>query len=242
MKRGQTQYQESGSLTMELPIHKQFENEAMSPDSVYDENLSFTYSPLCTNRYFPIIAQLNHEIQQENGTKRDRGDERPYTAVYDTPIKFNSFQRNVFIADVEIKVEITDYKRELTSHLLNPNLYIIKLTHGNFIWFVKKRYKDFTHLHQALLVFKTSFVIPTKCNIEFRKSIRQQKSESKETLPRFPMKPEALVPVNKIPHRMFQLEKYLQNLLNITLYRSHHELVIILLLFGQIETTITIYF
>lgn len=209
---------------LDVPIHAQLENEAMSPDSDYDENLNFPYSPI--NRYFPTIPQLD-DIQEESETEQREICERPYTAVYDPPVKFNSFQRKIFIADIEVKVQITDYERELTSHLLNPNLYIIKLTHGNFIWYIKRRYKDFTRLHQALLVFKTSLVIPTKSNKEFRKSFRQQKSVNKETLPRFPMKPEALVPVDKILHRMDQLEKYLQNLLNISLLRSHHELVII---------------
>lgn len=209
---------------MESPSHTQLDNEAMSPDSDYDENLNFAYSPSCFNRYFP--SSLG-DIQEENDTERDRC-ERPYTAIYDPPVKFNSFQRKIFIADIEIKVQITDYDRELTSHLLNPNLYTIKLTHGNFIWYIKRRYKDFTRLHQALLVFRTSLVIPTKSNKEFRKSFRQQKSVNKETLPRFPMKPEALIPVDKIPHRMCQLEKYLQNLLNISLLRTHHELVIII--------------
>lgn len=40
-------------------------------------------------------------------------------------IKFKSFQRNVFISDSDITVTIINYDRNATTHMLNPNLYVI---------------------------------------------------------------------------------------------------------------------
>lgn len=48
---------------------------------------------------------------------------------------------------------------------------------------------------------------------------------SKKKLPRFPNKPESLVTVEAIPVRIGQLEEYLYNLLNISVYRNHHDTV-----------------
>lgn len=166
-------------------------------------------------------------------------------------MKFKSYDRNVFIPNVHIHVDITSYERSLTSHLLNPILYTIQLSHGNFIWTIKKRYKDFAHLHNQLRIFRTSLIIPlpTKAHKEIRSSFRNQhkikistvlnsgaefedktkvkrKSKRKrDALPRFPKRPDTLISLDQIPMRIKQLEKYLYNLLNISLYRNHHDTI-----------------
>lgn len=48
----------------------------------------------------------------------------PFEAVHKPPVKFKSFRREVFIPHVEIGVTIVEYQRNLTTHLLNPNLYV----------------------------------------------------------------------------------------------------------------------
>lgn len=48
---------------------------------------------------------------------------------------------------------------------------------------------------------------------------------SKKKLPRFPNRPEPLVTVESMPIRIMQLEEYLYNLLNISVYRNHHDTV-----------------
>ncbi|CAO1442612.1 unnamed protein product [Diamesa serratosioi] len=106
MYKGPNSISEISNPAMELPLHKQFENEAMSPDSVYDETLGFPYSPSSLNQYIPTISQLD-VIQETSGVEGNRG-ERPYTAIYDRPVKFNSCEREIFIANVDIKVQITD--------------------------------------------------------------------------------------------------------------------------------------
>lgn len=52
-----------------------------------------------------------------------------------------------------------------------------------------------------------------------------RKKRKKRKLPRFPQRPESLVTVESIPERIQQLEDYLYNLLNISLYRNHQETV-----------------
>jgi len=57
-----------------------------------------------------------------------------------------------------------------------------------------------------------------------RRSQRKPKKK-KRKLPRFPNRPESLITVEHLPVRIQQLEDYLYNLLNISLYRYHHETV-----------------
>lgn len=55
--------------------------------------------------------------------------------------------------------------------------------------------------------------------------VTASKKKRKGALPRFPNRPESLVTVESIPNRIEHLEKYLHNMLNIRLYRNHHETV-----------------
>ncbi|XP_036965329.1 uncharacterized protein si:ch211-168k14.2 [Acanthopagrus latus] len=47
-----------------------------------------------------------------------------------------------------------------TSKVLNPNLYTIELSHGDFTWKIKRRLKHFQALHQELLMFKAPLKLP----------------------------------------------------------------------------------
>ena len=109
------------------------------------------------------------------------------------------------------------------------------------MWTIKKRYKHFTVLHHQLRLFRTSlnFPFPTRSHKERRASFRNKNDNEKDTenadkpkkkkrkgaLPRFPNRPEALVPVESLNERIKQLEEYLYNLLNISLYRNHPDTV-----------------
>lgn len=133
--------------------------------------------------------------------------------------------------------------------------YTITLKHGQFTWQIKRRYADFQRLHTQLMVFKTSLKVPfpSKSHKQLRESFRmtklnqvsasddqvgnstvanetekddkEKKKKKKGALPRFPNKPDALVPFESIPGRMKQLEDYLKNLLAISIYRQHPETV-----------------
>ncbi|XP_049865149.1 phospholipase D2 isoform X2 [Pectinophora gossypiella] len=174
----------------------------------------------------------------------------PFKAIQEPPVKFNSVHRRVFIPGVEIKVKFTENERSVTTHLLNPNLYTISLQHGDFTWTIKRRYKHILYLHQQLTLYRASLDIPfpTKTHKTRRASLKntEEKAEKvalqavgrnnskrkegrprkrKGALPRFPRKPEVMVTYDGIQLRMKQLEEYLFNLLNISIYRNHHETV-----------------
>nr|XP_013190121.1 unnamed protein product [Amyelois transitella] len=177
----------------------------------------------------------------------------PFIEVHRPPVKFNSVHRKVFIPGVEIKVKFVENERSVTTHLINPNLYTIALQHGEFSWTIKKRYKHILYLHQQLTLYRTSLDIPfpTKSHKSRRASFKntvnteekaervalqalprsdskkreQKPRKRKGALPRFPKKPEVMITYEGIQLRMKQLEEYLYNLLNISIYRNHYETV-----------------
>nr|CAD7443417.1 unnamed protein product [Timema bartmani] len=154
----------------------------------------------------------------------------PFGNIHNPPQKFKDPQRRVFIPGTDIDVNIIEYDRSVTTHLLNPNLYTIELTHGGYTWTIKKRYSHIQTLHQQLKMYRTSLSIPfpTKAHREHRISFRHDtpagtKKRHKAALPRFPNKPDSLVLYENIDHRIMQLESYLRNLLKIKMYRNHPE-------------------
>ncbi|XP_060654900.1 phospholipase D2 isoform X1 [Drosophila nasuta] len=264
-------------------------------DSEYDETLAFPDSVtiLSTLGDKPVLVERketdddDEEFDDENSVLMRQ--EIPYTSIYGPNVKFNSFQRKVFIPGREIHVRIVDTERSVTTHLLNPNLYTIELTHGTFTWRIKRRYKHFNSLHQQLSFFRTSLNIPfpSRAHKEKRHTLKaaasqmadestlkdlpahtkvkhsstptnnnnnngggdgagtvativspthssilssftprrsqRKRKKKKRKLPRFPNRPESLITVEHLPVRIKQLEDYLYNLLNISLYRYHHE-------------------
>lgn len=70
--------------------------------------------------------------------------------------------------------------------------YTISVTHANFTWEIKKRYGQIQHLHQQLILFRTSLNIPfpTKTHKNKKKSFKE------------------IVPVNKNGKRKCALPRY----------------------------------
>ncbi|XP_004534546.1 phospholipase D2 isoform X2 [Ceratitis capitata] len=260
-------------------------------ESEYDETLAFPDSVTILSNVGdkPVLVQrkdTDDDDDEEEGAGAAPGQlaEIPYTSIYGPSVKFNSFQRKVFIPGAEIQVRIIENERSVTTHLLNPNLYTIELTHGPYVWTIKRRYKHFNSLHQQLSFFRTSLNIPfpmrshkekratikkaaiqmadearlksmhqtqtqtTICETTYKVQcngdaavcnavavastsnsplaqlgIMGRKKKKKRKLPRFPNRPESLITVEALPMRIKQLEDYLYNLLNISLYRNHHE-------------------
>ncbi|XP_015910970.2 phospholipase D1 isoform X1 [Parasteatoda tepidariorum] len=147
-----------------------------------------------------------------------------FSKIHDTPVSFKDPELNMLIPGSSINVKIIDIERSPSTHMINPNLYVLQLQHGPYQWIVKKRYKHFQHLHQQLRLFRTtlSIPIPTKKHKARRKSCRKVE---KSRLPRFPKRPDALLTNDKIPLRAQQLEEYLKNVLRIPLYRNHYEMM-----------------
>jgi len=97
-------------------------------DSEYDETLAFPDSVtiLSTLGDKPVLVERketdddDEEYDDENSVLMRQ--EIPFTSIYGPSVKFNSFQRKVFIPGREIHVRIVDTERSVTTHLLNPNL------------------------------------------------------------------------------------------------------------------------
>ncbi|XP_075214567.1 phospholipase D [Lycorma delicatula] len=189
-----------------------------SIDSDYDE-------------YLAIPDGVHHNVAFLTDEKNDKDNCEPLLAlpfhtIHSPPLKFKCPSRCIFIPGQKIQFQIIDHERSVTTHLLNPNLYTIELVHGPFTWTIKKRYKHFQHLHQQLKLFRASLNIPfpTKSHRERRTSFKYEtRNKRMKVLPRFPAKPDGLVPDEQIEDRIHQLEEYLRTLLEIPIYRSHYE-------------------
>ncbi|XP_054000533.1 phospholipase D2 [Hylaeus anthracinus] len=156
----------------------------------------------------------------------------PFSAIHNLPKKFKSQSRGVFIPGEQVHVKIIDTERSVTTHPLNPNLYTIEFSHGPFRWTIKKRYKHIQYLHNQLKIYRTSLDIPfpTKGHKQRRSSLKslgdvKERKRRRGALPRFPNKPDVLVPYEQLDHRKKVLEEYLANLLKIKLYRQHPETI-----------------
>lgn len=205
------------------------EDSALSHDSEYDDFLGVPESlEITINEDGETISIRNSNVELTDN--KDHSGVLPFTIIHDPPIKFRSQNRNVFIPGVQIQVKVIDIERSVTTHPLNPNLYTIQFKHGTFEWTVKKRYKHIQFLHNQLKIFRASLNIPfpTKSHRERRNSFKnlstdRAQRQRKVALPRFPNKPDVLVPYEHINHRMKALEEYLDNLLTIEIYKRHPE-------------------
>ncbi|KFM64828.1 Phospholipase D1, partial [Stegodyphus mimosarum] len=126
--------------------------------------------------------------------------ELSFSKVHDPPLGFKDPFLKMLIPGCSINVKIVDIERSPTTHIINPNLYVLQLQHGPYEWTVKKRYKHFQHLHQQLRLFRAalSIPIPTKRHKARRKSCR---NIERRRLPRFPKRPDALLTHDKIEYR-----------------------------------------
>lgn len=98
-------------------------------ESEYDETLAFPDSVTILSNVGdkPVLVQrkdTDDDDDEEEGASALPGQpaEIPYASIYGPSVKFNSFQRKVFIPGMEIQVRIIDNERSVTTHLLNPNL------------------------------------------------------------------------------------------------------------------------
>uniref|UniRef100_A0A671Q1W1 phospholipase D n=1 Tax=Sinocyclocheilus anshuiensis TaxID=1608454 RepID=A0A671Q1W1_9TELE len=73
---------------------------------------------------------------------------------------FKSLDGVIFLEEVPIQVQVTEVEQFTPTRVLNPNLYTIELSHGDFKWKIKRRFKHFQALHQELLKFRALLKIP----------------------------------------------------------------------------------
>uniref|UniRef100_A0A8C1DWJ7 Phospholipase n=1 Tax=Cyprinus carpio carpio TaxID=630221 RepID=A0A8C1DWJ7_CYPCA len=80
-----------------------------------------------------------------------------FQAIYSF-LPFKSLDGVIFLEEVPIQVQVTEVERFTSTRVLNPNLYTIELSHGDFKWKIKRRFKHFQALHQELLKFRLEFL------------------------------------------------------------------------------------
>lgn len=90
-----------------------------SPDTDFDETLGIEELDEMT-----VVTVAGEEVIIKRSRANSIGQitEIPYTVIFKPPQKFNQKQRKLFLPGVEIHVEINDFERHVTHHILNPNL------------------------------------------------------------------------------------------------------------------------
>ncbi|KAK3096680.1 hypothetical protein FSP39_002327 [Pinctada imbricata] len=145
-----------------------------------------------------------------------------FNAIHNSPQPFSTIRYNCWIPGVPVIVKLTQAERN-NPHIkiFNPNLYTIHISHGEYQWSIRRRFKHFVSLHQHLRLFRMRYkFVPTKTHKDRRQSMKKQGSK----VPRFPQKPEIMIRGERdLQKRKTHLEEYLQNLLNINVYRNHME-------------------
>ncbi|XP_047670898.1 phospholipase D1 isoform X2 [Tachysurus fulvidraco] len=178
-----------------------------------------------------FVTSLDHLDLQDNSedlvvdqcdAKLQESRNHTFQAIYSFS-PFKSLDCKVFLDDMPILVQVTEVERFTCTRVLNPNLYTIELSYGNFKWKIKRRFKHFQMLHQELLKFKALLKIPLPSRIH---SVRRSSAEGHRRsrpghMPTLPRRPDALVKEEQLISRKMQLEDYLKNILKKTLYRNH---------------------
>ncbi|GAA6099860.1 phospholipase D1 isoform X1 [Tachysurus ichikawai] len=178
-----------------------------------------------------FVTSLDHLDLQDNSedlvvdqcdAKLQESRNHTFQAIYSF-LPFKSLDCKVFLDDMPILVQVTEVERFTCTRVLNPNLYTIELSYGNFKWKIKRRFKHFQMLHQELLKFKALLKIPLPSRIHSvrRSSVEGHRRSRPGHMPTLPRRPDALVKEEQLISRKMQLEDYLKNILKKTLYRNH---------------------
>ncbi|XP_007464776.1 PREDICTED: phospholipase D1 isoform X2 [Lipotes vexillifer] len=144
----------------------------------------------------------------------------PFSAIYKTQ-GFKEPNTQTYLSGCPIKVQVLEVER-LTSTKKVPsiNLYTIELTHGEFKWQVKRKFKHFQEFHRELLKYK-AFIripIPTRRHTFRRQNVKEEPRE----MPSLPRSSESMIQEEQFFGRRKQLEDYLTKLLKMPMYRNYH--------------------
>ncbi|XP_075403142.1 phospholipase D1 [Tenrec ecaudatus] len=145
----------------------------------------------------------------------------PFSAVYNTQ-GFKEPNIQTYLAGCPVKAQVLDVERfTSTTKVPSINLYTIELTHGEFKWQVKRKFKHFQEFHRELLKYK-AFIripIPTKRHTFRRQNV---KGEEPREMPSLPRSSENGIREEQFYGRRKQLEDYLTKLLKMPMYRNYH--------------------
>ncbi|XP_074154293.1 phospholipase D1 isoform X2 [Sminthopsis crassicaudata] len=145
----------------------------------------------------------------------------PFSAIYHTQ-GFKDPNITTYLTGCPIKAQVLEVERfTSTTRVPSINLYTIELTHGEFTWQVKRKFKHFQEFHRELLKYK-AFIripIPTKRHTFRRQNV---KGEEPRAMPSLPRTSENMVREEQLSSRRKQLEDYLTKLLKMPMYRNYH--------------------
>ncbi|XP_046564416.1 phospholipase D1-like [Haliotis rubra] len=154
----------------------------------------------------------------------------PFRTIHNKPDPFSTIRANCWIGNLPVEVKLTKHEKHV-SKMLNPYLYTIEVKHGDFEWTVKRRYKHFRQLHDALTLYRARYRLPIPKKeyvgswtplLRYRERRKTMKQDHRVSV-RFPLRPDYLVSENNIQDRMTQLEKYLCSLLKCKSFKNHSE-------------------
>ncbi|KAG8511475.1 Phospholipase D1 [Galemys pyrenaicus] len=110
----------------------------------------------------------------------------PFSAIYETQ-GFKEPNIQTYLSGCPIKARVLQVERfTSTTKTQNINLYTIELTHGEFKWQVKRKYKHFQEFHRELLKYK-AFIripIPTRRHTFRRQNVKGEEPREMPSLPR----------------------------------------------------------
>lgn len=144
----------------------------------------------------------------------------PFSAIYKTQ-GFKEPNIQTYLSGHPIKAQVLEVERfTSTSRVGSINLYTIELTHGEFKWQVKRKFKHFQEFHRELLTYKAFIRIPlpTKRHTFRRQNVKEEPRE----MPSLPRSSENTVREEQSLGRRKQLEDYLTKLLKMPMYRNYH--------------------
>ncbi|XP_077925368.1 phospholipase D1 isoform X2 [Halichoerus grypus] len=144
----------------------------------------------------------------------------PFSAIYKTQ-GFKEPNIQTYLSGCPIKAQVLEVERfTSTTRVPSINLYTIELTHGEFKWQVKRKFKHFQEFHRELLKYK-AFIripIPTRRHTFRRQNVKEEPRE----MPSLPRSSENMIKEEQFFGRRKQLEDYLTKLLKMPMYRNYH--------------------
>nr|XP_055163762.1 phospholipase D1 isoform X2 [Nyctereutes procyonoides]XP_055163764.1 phospholipase D1 isoform X2 [Nyctereutes procyonoides] len=144
----------------------------------------------------------------------------PFSAIYKTQ-GFKEPNIQTYLAGCPVQAQVLEVERfTSTTRVPSINLYTIELTHGEFKWQVKRKFKHFQEFHRELLKYK-AFIripIPTRRHTFRRQNVKEEPRE----MPSLPRSSENMIREEQFFGRRKQLEDYLTKLLKMPMYRNYH--------------------
>ncbi|OXB82495.1 UNVERIFIED_CONTAM: hypothetical protein H355_000753 [Colinus virginianus] len=145
----------------------------------------------------------------------------PFSAIYHTR-GFKEPGTQTYLMGCPVRVRVLEVERfTSTKKVPSLNVYTIELTHGEFTWQVKRKFKHFQEFHRELVRYK-AFVripIPTRSHTVRRQSIKRGEPRQ---MPSLPHTAESTVREEHFSSRRKQLEDYLTKILKMPMYRNYH--------------------